>query len=129
MEPALEIRMVWENLALAMAVWAGAKKGLITKDHLPTGNSVVPAAPGTLERVYNPLELRNEQDLCYHINNTAAVKNKDGTVAFLFKQSCAEADANCLEVPSGRFDLATRYYLPKESIRSGEWKLPLPELE
>jgi len=65
----------------------------------------------------------------YHINNTAAVKNKDGTVAFLFKQSCAEADANCLEVPAGRFDLATRYYLPKESIRSGEWKLPLPELE
>ncbi len=69
MEPALEIRMVWENLALAMALWAGAKKGMITKDHLPTGNSVVPGAPGTLERVYNPLELRNEQDLARCISN------------------------------------------------------------
>ena len=69
MEPALEIRMVWENLALAMAMWAGAKKGLITKDHLPTGNTVVPSGPGTLERIYNPLELRNEQELFRCINN------------------------------------------------------------
>lgn len=69
MEPALEIRMVWENLALAMALWAGAKKGMITKDHLPTGNSVVPGAPGKLESVYNPLELRNEQDLARCISN------------------------------------------------------------
>lgn len=69
MEPALEIRMVWENLALAMAMWAGAKKGLITKDHLPTGNSVIPGSPGTLERVYNPLELRNEQELARCISN------------------------------------------------------------
>lgn len=69
MEPALEIRMVWENLALAMALWAGAKKGMITKDHLPTGNSVVPGAPGTLERIFNPLELRNEQDLARCISN------------------------------------------------------------
>jgi len=64
----------------------------------------------------------------YHINNTAAVKNADGTVTLLFKQSCEETDNNCLEVPAGRFDLTTRYYLPKEVIRSGEWKLPLPEL-
>ena len=69
MEPALEIRMVWENLALAMALWAGAKKGMITKDHLPTGNSVVPSDPGTLERVYNPLELRNEEELARCISN------------------------------------------------------------
>ncbi len=69
MEPALEIRMVWENLALAMALWAGAKKGLITKDHLPTGNAVVPTGQGTLERIYNPLELRNEQELARCINN------------------------------------------------------------
>ena len=69
MEPASEIRMVWENLALAMALWAGAKKGLITKDDLPTGNTVVPAGHGTLERVYNPLELRNEQELARCISN------------------------------------------------------------
>ena len=69
MEPALEIRMVWENLALAMAMWAAVKKGMITKDHLPTGNSVVPAAPGTLERVFNPLELRTEEELARCISN------------------------------------------------------------
>ena len=69
MEPALEIRLVWENLALTMAMWAGARKGLITKDHLPTGNSVVPSGPGTLERVYNPLELRNEEELARCISN------------------------------------------------------------
>ena len=69
MEPELEIRMVWENLAFAMALWAGAKKGMITKDHLPTGNSVVPAAPGTLETVHNPLELRTEQELARYISN------------------------------------------------------------
>ena len=69
MEPALEIRMVWENLALAMAMWAGAKKGMITKDHLPTGDSGVPGALGTLERLHNPLELRNEQELARCISN------------------------------------------------------------
>lgn len=69
MEPALEIRMVWENLALAMALWTGARKGLITKDDLPTGKTVVPSGPGTLDRVYNPLELRSEQELARCISN------------------------------------------------------------
>jgi hypothetical protein len=68
-EPALEIRMVWENLALAMALWIGARKGLIKKDDLPTGKTVVPSGPGTLERVYNPLELRSEQELARCISN------------------------------------------------------------
>jgi hypothetical protein len=60
----------------------------------------------------------------YHINNTAAVKHADGTVTFLFRQSCAETDENCLEVPAGRFDLAMRYYLPEEAIREGAWTFP-----
>ena len=60
----------------------------------------------------------------YHINNTAAVKNDDGTVTFLFKQSCELSDLNCLEVPAGRFDVAARYYLPDEAIQSGDWALP-----
>ena len=37
MEPALEIRMVRENVALAMALWAGARKGLTTRGHFPSG--------------------------------------------------------------------------------------------
>ncbi len=65
----------------------------------------------------------------YHITNTDAVMNEDGTVTFLFKQSCLESDKNCLEVPAGRFDIAARYYLPHEEIRSGEWTLPKIELQ
>ena len=65
----------------------------------------------------------------YHINNTNAVMNEDGTVTFIFKQSCLESDKNCLEVPAGRFDIAARYYLPHEEIRSGEWTLPKIELQ
>lgn len=65
----------------------------------------------------------------YHINGTLAVANDDGTFTFLFKQDCAEEDINCLEVPAGRFDIAARYYLPTEAIRSGDWVLPPLELE
>jgi hypothetical protein len=31
-------------------------------------------------------------------------------------------------VPAGNFDLAVRYYLPKEELLSGEWKMPNPQL-
>ena len=65
----------------------------------------------------------NDEDR-YHINNTGAVRNDDGTITFLFKQSCERSDVNCLEVPAGHFDLAARYYLPDEAIESGEWTLP-----
>jgi hypothetical protein len=64
----------------------------------------------------------------YHINNTGAVRNHDGTMTFTFKQDCEVSDLNCLEVPAGRFDLATRYYLPHEEIITGEWTLPKVEL-
>jgi len=64
----------------------------------------------------------------YHINNTSAVKNKDGTVTFLFKQKCEPGDVNCLEVPAGQFDIAARYYLPGEDIRSGKWTIAKPVL-
>jgi len=64
----------------------------------------------------------------YHINNTSAVKNDDGTVTFLFKEKCEPGDVNCLEVPAGQFDIATRYYLPGEDIRSGKWTISKPVL-
>ncbi len=60
----------------------------------------------------------------YHINNTTAVVNDDGTYTFLFRRDCAETDRNCLEEPAGRFDIAARYYLPSQAIQSGEWELP-----
>lgn len=73
--------------------------------------------------------LHPNKDDRYHINNTAAVKNEDGTITFLFKTSCGKGDQNCLEVPEGRFDLATRYYLPKDDIRSGKWTIPRARLQ
>jgi hypothetical protein len=59
----------------------------------------------------------------YHINNTSAVRNEDGTDTFNFKTKCEAGDVNCLEVPSGPFDITARYYLPKEEIRTGEWTM------
>ena len=56
----------------------------------------------------------------YHINNTTAVVNIDGTYTFLFKTSCGDEDENCLEVPAGPFDLAARFYLPSDEVISGE---------
>lgn len=73
--------------------------------------------------------LHPNKDDRYHINNTGAVKNDNGTVTFTFKTTCGRDDLNCLEVPEGQFDLATRYYLPKEDIRSGKWTFPPPELK
>jgi hypothetical protein len=70
----------------------------------------------------------NEDDR-YHINNTTAVKNADGTVTFTFKQECEEGDLNCLEVPAGPFDLAARYYLPSDAIIGERWTLPKLRLQ
>lgn len=60
----------------------------------------------------------------YHVNDTAAVRNADGTVTLTFKEACGAADSNCLEVPAGRFDVAARYYLPRTDIVSGIWRFP-----
>ena len=65
----------------------------------------------------------------YHINNSGATKNADGTITFTFKQQCQASDLNCLEVPAGRFDYVARYYLPAESIQSGDWVMPKATLQ
>jgi len=70
----------------------------------------------------------NDEDH-YHINDTTAVRNHDGTVTFTFKQGCGSSDVNCLEVPAGRFDVTARYYLPHAPIIEGRWKLPGIELQ
>ena len=64
----------------------------------------------------------------YHINNTAVEKNEDGTITFNFKTKCEGGDLNCLEVPAGPFDIVSRYYLPHNEIRTGEWKMPIAKL-
>lgn len=60
----------------------------------------------------------------YHINNTMAVRNDDGSVTFTFKPACEAMAVNCLPVPAGPFDLVARYYLPRPAIISGAWTLP-----
>ena len=78
--------------------------------------------------VYNSTSGRfhpNDADR-YHINNTTAAPNADGTFTFHFKLSCEDADQNCLEVPAGPFDVAARYYLPEPEIMKGEWTMPYP---
>jgi hypothetical protein len=65
----------------------------------------------------------NDEDR-YHINDTLAVRNDDGTVTFTFKQVCEVSDLNCLEVPPGRFDLTIRYFLPHQEIVLGAWRFP-----
>jgi len=64
----------------------------------------------------------------YHINNTTAISNDDGTYTFHFKTKCEAGDQNCLEVPAGPFDVIARYYLPKPAIMSDEWTIPRPTL-
>ena len=65
----------------------------------------------------------------YHLNNTVAVPNPDGTVTFTFATTCETEYPNCLEVPDGQFDLVARYYLPDQTIINGNWQIPIPHKE
>ena len=69
MEPVLEISMVRENLALAIAVWTAVQKGLITKAHLPTGRAAVTSDAGRVVEIFNPLVLHGEGDLIRSATN------------------------------------------------------------
>jgi hypothetical protein len=64
----------------------------------------------------------------YHINNTTALPNSDGTYTFNFKTVCGPDDLNCLEIPAGRFDYIARYYLPRGEIINGTWQMPRAQL-
>ena len=65
----------------------------------------------------------------YHINNTSAIPNTDGTYTFVFKQECTEQDKNCLPVPAGAFDIAGRFYRPRAPLLREEWQLARPVLK
>jgi hypothetical protein len=62
-QSALEIQMVRENVALAVALWVGVRKGRITRDHFPIGRAAVTTDDGHLVAISNVLELRSERDL------------------------------------------------------------------
>ena len=69
MEPALEIKVVRQNLALALALWAAAKKSLITPLHLPSSRVVLPEDAGRPLEVTSTLGLKGQQDLVRCIAN------------------------------------------------------------
>ena len=71
MEPAVEIKMVRDNLALALALWAAAKKGLITPSHLPAGRVVLTEDSGRRVAVTSTLGFKGQQDLVRCIANQA----------------------------------------------------------
>ena len=71
MEPALEIKMVRETLALAVGLWAAAKKGLITPLHLPAGRVVLSVDAGQSVEATNTLGLKGQQDLIRCVANQA----------------------------------------------------------
>ena len=68
MESAIQIRLVRENLALTIALWAAAQKGVITAGFLPN-QSEVENDDGDQVRVSVPFEVRDNQELVRCINN------------------------------------------------------------
>ena len=68
MKSALQITMVKENLALAIALWAAAQRGVITGAFL-TGQIEFTSFTGQMMAVSTPLELRDNQELLRCVNN------------------------------------------------------------
>ena len=106
MDSVREVKMVWENLALAMALWTGTKKGLITTAHAPTGRVAVPTDNGMIVEVFNPLELRGNQDLARCISNqvrgavTFSAMQTYGTMEQVFRRPpLKEADPRLARRP------------------------------
>lgn len=68
MESALQITMVKENLAVAIALWAAAQRGVITGAFLP-GQIEFTTYTGQMMSVSTPLELRDNKELLRCVNN------------------------------------------------------------
>ena len=68
MEPALEIKMVRDNLALAVSLWTAANKGLITSAHL-LSNLEVAASAATAHGVAGPIVRHTREELLRRVNN------------------------------------------------------------
>ena len=68
MESYLQIKLVQENLALAISLWAAAQRGVITAGLIP-GRSEVLADSGQVVEVCTPLQLGDNTDLIRCANN------------------------------------------------------------
>jgi hypothetical protein len=67
-EPAVQIRLVRENLALAIALWGAAQKGVITAGFVPNRSEFL-TADGRVVKVSTPLEVHDSQELVRCVNN------------------------------------------------------------
>jgi hypothetical protein len=67
-EPAVQIKLARENLALAMALWAAAHRGVITAGFVPSRTEFV-TPTGQVVNVSAPLEVRDNQELVRCVNN------------------------------------------------------------
>ena len=128
MDPVQEIKMVWENLALAMALWAGAKKGLITTAQVPTGRAAVPTDDGKVVEVFNPLDLSSNQELLRCINNqvrgavTFSAMLTHGTMAQVFRSPpLKEVDPDLRAARSALFLL---YNTLSQGMLAPVWSCP-----
>ena len=94
MEPALEIKMVRENLALAVGLWTAAKKGLITPSHLPAGRLALKEDAGRRVAITGTLGFKGQQDLVRSIANQAR-----GAFAFSVLQTHRTLAYLCASTP------------------------------
>ena len=128
MEPVQEIKIVWENLALAMALWAGTKKGLITTAQVPTGRAAVPTDDGKVVEVFNPLDLRSNHDLARCINNqvrgavTFSAMQTHGTLGQVFKRPPLSEDDQDLR--AARCILFLLYNTFSQGMLAPVWSCP-----
>ena len=68
MEPALEIKMVRDNLALAVSLWAAADRGDITSANL-SSDSPVATAGATSHGIPGPVVRQTREELLRRVNN------------------------------------------------------------
>lgn len=75
--------------------------------------------------IYNKEGFFEENEFnSYNINNVMAEPNEDGSFTVNFGD-CASGLKNCLHIMDG-WSYGVRLYLPREEIRSGSWKFPVP---
>ncbi len=68
MESYLRIKLVQENLALAISLWAAAQRGFITAGFIP-GRSEILTGSGQIVEVSTPLQLGDNTNLVRCVNN------------------------------------------------------------
>jgi hypothetical protein len=97
-ESAFQIKIVRENLALAISLWAAASKGVITAAFVPA-KTEFPAENGEIVKVSSPLELRDNRELIRCTSNQIR-----GAFAFSALQTHRALEAVCSGSPLEEMD-------------------------